>query len=235
MDISDELAAADPATPSNPTVRELVRSMSAEAERESRNNRRPFWRRRRAIMPTLIVGALALAGAAVVVPLSLWINGTQVDVVNIPINYTTDTGIQVSCQYGIYFGDPANRTEADEELTEFVENHDWDGIGPIVLLHERGCPLVARGSACRVAEVEPVAAADRDAGVGRVLDGDRDARPTWVPLIARLSGTKTAAPVRATTPPIASGITVRRPRHQGCAVAPFSTSSRASSANRRTS
>ncbi|MEV4688216.1 hypothetical protein [Microbacterium sp. LWH3-1.2] len=129
MDISDELAAADPATPSDPKVREFVRSTSAEAEREIRNNRRPFWRRRRAIVPTLVVGALALAGAAVVVPLSLWVNGTQVDVVNIPINYTTDTGVQVRCRYGIYFGDPANRTEADEELTRFVENHDWDGIG----------------------------------------------------------------------------------------------------------
>ena len=142
MDISDELAAADPATPSDPKVRELVASMSAGAEREIRSNRRPFWRRRRVIIPTLVVGALTLAGAAVVVPLSLWVNGTQVDVVNIPINYTTDTGVQVSCRYGIYFGDPANRTEADEDLTEFVENHDWDGIGQRIYDEAMANPFV---------------------------------------------------------------------------------------------
>ncbi|MDW4572451.1 hypothetical protein R8Z57_06605 [Microbacterium sp. M3] len=142
MDITDELAEADPATPSDPKVRELVRSMSVEAERAIRSNRRPFWRRRRVIIPTLVVGALTLAGAAVVVPLSLWVNGTQVDVVNIPINYTTDTGVQVSCRYGIYFGDPANRTEADEELTEFVENHDWDGIGQRIYDEAMANPFV---------------------------------------------------------------------------------------------
>lgn len=142
MDISDELAEADPATPSDPRVRELVRSMSVEAEREIRSNRRPFWRRRRVIIPTLVVGALTLAGAAVVVPLSLWVNGTQVDVVNIPINYTTATGVQVSCRYGFFFGDPANRTEADEELTEFVENHDWDGIGQRIYDEAMANPFV---------------------------------------------------------------------------------------------
>jgi hypothetical protein len=62
--------------------------------------------------------------------LSLAINGTQVDLdVEIPIIYTTDNGMDVSCRYGIYFGDPAHRTAGDEQLAEFVENHDWTGIG----------------------------------------------------------------------------------------------------------
>lgn len=81
-------------------------------------------------MPLAILGVAALTGAAVLIPLSLGINGIQVDLdAQIPIIYTTDNGIDVSCRYGIYFGDPASRTAADEELAEFVADHDWTGIG----------------------------------------------------------------------------------------------------------
>jgi hypothetical protein len=82
------------------------------------------------MIPLGIAGVVALTGAAVVIPLSLGINGTQVELdAEIPIIYTTDTGVDVSCRYGIYFGDPVQRGAADERLAAFVENHDWTGIG----------------------------------------------------------------------------------------------------------
>lgn len=80
--------------------------------------------------PSGVAGVIALTGAAVLTPLQLWINDTPVELdVEIPIVYTTDTGVDVACRFGISFGEPAHRTEADERLAEFVENHDWTGIG----------------------------------------------------------------------------------------------------------
>lgn len=82
------------------------------------------------MIPLGVVGTLVLTGAAVMIPLGLWINGTKVHLdAEIPINYTTDTGVDVSCRYGIYFGDPANRTAADHRLADFLQTHDWTGIG----------------------------------------------------------------------------------------------------------
>ncbi len=90
----------------------------------------PWWKRRRILIPFGIVGVVALTGAAIVIPLSLLVNGTQVELdAEIPIVYTTDTGVDVTCRYGIHFGDPTHRTAADERLAEFVQNHDWTGIG----------------------------------------------------------------------------------------------------------
>jgi hypothetical protein len=82
------------------------------------------------MIPLGIAGVVALTGAALVVPLNLAVNGTPVepDVV-IPIVYTTDTGVDVSCRYALYFGDPAHRSEADTQLAAIVKHHDWTGIG----------------------------------------------------------------------------------------------------------
>ncbi|WP_202566336.1 hypothetical protein [Agreia sp. COWG] len=75
-------------------------------------------------------GALALTGAAVAIPLTMWADGAPVKLdVEIPIAYTTDTGVDITCEYGIYFGTPANRTDSDEKLADFVSEHDWVGIG----------------------------------------------------------------------------------------------------------
>lgn len=132
--LRSELTAADPFPKGEDSeLHDLVRRMAAEARDTSRTKlaaRAPWWKRRRIVIPVGIVGVVALSGAAVAVPLGLGINGTQVDLdAEIPIIYTTDNGIDVSCRYGIYFGDPANRTAEDEQLAEFVENHDWSGIG----------------------------------------------------------------------------------------------------------
>lgn len=132
--LRSELTAADPLpSDENSELQDVVRRVAAAARDASRTQsatREPWWKRRRIVIPLGIAGIAALTGAAVVIPLSLGINGTQVNLdAEIPIVYTTDNGIDVRCRYGIYFGDPANRTAADEQLAEFVANHDWTGIG----------------------------------------------------------------------------------------------------------
>lgn len=129
-----DLERADPAIGQEyAEIHALVRSMSIAARETALGSspvRALWWKRRRAIIPLGIGGLVALTGAAVFVPLGLWVNGTKVDLdAEIPIVYTTDTGAEVSCRYGFYFGDPAARTAADEELAQFVQEHDWTGIG----------------------------------------------------------------------------------------------------------
>lgn len=129
-----EIASANPvADVQDVELDELVRVMAMQARATSRTEsprRKPWWKRRRIVIPLGVLGVAALTGAAVLIPFGLWINGTQVELdAEIPITYTTDNGIDISCRYGIYFGDPVNRTPADEQLAEFVETHDWTGIG----------------------------------------------------------------------------------------------------------
>lgn len=132
----DELAAADPAVEGvedEERVADIVRRMSVAARQtaiKEAPSRGPWWRRRRAMIPLGIAGVVALTGAAVAFPLTIGVNGktATLDVV-IPITYTTDTGMEVSCSYGIYFGDPATRNDADERLAVFAQEHDWSGIG----------------------------------------------------------------------------------------------------------
>ena len=132
--LTSDIASADPARgPEEARTHDLVRSMAVAARQRSMADapRRPrWWKQRRTMIPLGIAGVLALTGAAIAIPLNLSINGIEVDLdVEIPIVYTTDTGVQVSCRYGMYFGDPVDRSEADEELAQFVADHDWTGIG----------------------------------------------------------------------------------------------------------
>lgn len=104
--LQSQLASADPvAEGADDSARALVRRMSAEARAAyvvRSRERAPWWKRPRTVLPVGLVGLAALTGAAVLVPLGLSINGTQVDPdVEIPIVYTTDTGTHVSCRYGI--------------------------------------------------------------------------------------------------------------------------------------
>lgn len=129
-----DIASADPvAGDQDAELHELVRVMAIQARATSLTEspaHTHWWKRRRTMIPLGVLGIAALTGAAVWIPFSLGINGTQVALdAEIPIIYTTDNGIDVSCRYGLYFGDPVNRTPADEQLAEFVENHDWTGIG----------------------------------------------------------------------------------------------------------
>jgi hypothetical protein len=108
--LKSQLTAADPARESNDAqTGDLVRRMSVDAYQAASLNtavsRVPWWRRRPGVALLAIGGVLALTGAAVAIPLTLWVGGTQVDLdAKIPIAYTTDTGVEVTCEYGIYLG-----------------------------------------------------------------------------------------------------------------------------------
>ena len=128
------LSAADPvAGEEDAKLHELVQRMTASVRRTATAPSpapTPWWKRRRVLIPMAIPAVVALSGAAVVIPLGLWINGTEAELdAEIPIVYTTDTGVDVSCRAGIYFGDPVGRTADDDELAEFVNDHNWTGIG----------------------------------------------------------------------------------------------------------
>lgn len=131
--LSSEVASADPVKDRHDAkLHDLVIRMAIDAREAARGTRprSPWWKRPRIVIPLGIAGVVALTGAAVFTPLQLWINDTPVELdVEIPIVYTTDTGVDVTCRFGISFGDPAHRTGADGRLAEFVENHDWTGIG----------------------------------------------------------------------------------------------------------
>lgn len=107
--------------------------MAVDARARSTTNlpvRAPWWKRKPVLVPLSIAGIAALTAAAVVSPLYANRFGTSVEPdADIPIRYITDSGVEVNCRYGIYFGDPEARNDTDEQLAEFVHNHDWTGIG----------------------------------------------------------------------------------------------------------
>lgn len=132
--LKSDLASADPVSGgADAKLHEFVRQMAfgaQEAVTAESPARTPWWKRRRTMIPLGIAGVVALSAAAWLVPLSEIVNGTPVKLdAEIPINYTTDTGVDVSCRYGIYIGDPAHRSAADERVAKFVETHDWSAIG----------------------------------------------------------------------------------------------------------
>ncbi|UJP10343.1 hypothetical protein L2X99_01095 [Microbacterium sp. KUDC0406] len=98
--------------------------------RNSDIRRRHWWKRPRIVVPIAFGIAVLATGAAEYVPLMLGVNGTPVDVeVRIPIHYVTDSGVTIDCEEGLYVGDPAHRTAADEKLADFLKAQDWSGIG----------------------------------------------------------------------------------------------------------
>lgn len=142
-----ELADADPVSGGEDAeLRDLVRRMTVAARAEATAGSpspAPWWKRRRTMIPLGIAGIVALTGAALVIPLTMGINGMNVDPdALIPVVYTTDTGVDVSCRYGIYFGDPASRSEDDKRLAAFVADHDWTGIGQRIYDHAIANPFV---------------------------------------------------------------------------------------------
>lgn len=117
----------------NESIDALVRQMATAAretnDATSASRRMRWWRRRRIMLPLGITGALVLTGGAALIPLSIWINGTQVEPdISIPIEYTTDTGVPVACTYLIYYNFE-DRDEDNDRLNAFLQSHDWSGIG----------------------------------------------------------------------------------------------------------
>lgn len=134
-DLDDLVVEADPARGVDPSTStaarvdlfNLIRSSSPPQALRTRR----WWTRPRVLIPIGIGALLSVTGAAVALPLlDLQVNGQEVELdVEIPITYTTKTGVSVVCSYGLYVGDPSKRTAADEALATFLREHDWQGIG----------------------------------------------------------------------------------------------------------
>lgn len=143
--IEMSLRRADPASSlSDDAVGELIREMSDGIRHEEVPARGPsWWKRPRLVLPLAFVGVVALTGASIVIPLRLWVDGQEVELdAYIPIQYTTESGVDVSCTYAIHFGDPDERTSADERAADYLRQHDWNGIGQRVYDHAMAHPFV---------------------------------------------------------------------------------------------
>lgn len=144
--LDDLLARTDPGRSRTHGTADLIDRMSAAAADDVRSERarRPWWRRPRFILPVAVMAAAATTGAAIAIPLSqLLVGGTAVDYdVTIPIRYTTHTGVQIDCRYGIYIGDPATRSPADDALAAYLDEQDWTGIGQEIYDEAMADPFV---------------------------------------------------------------------------------------------
>lgn len=118
-------------------------AQAARNEVETVHPRTAWWKRWRIVLPLAVGAGLATTAGALIVPLALGINGIPVDVdARIPIHYTTKTGVTVDCTYGIYVGDPANRTASDRRLAKYLTTHDWSEIGEKIYHRAMANPFV---------------------------------------------------------------------------------------------
>lgn len=135
----------DPAAGFSDLTDQLISQMAntAKSEASKVRQRTHWWTKPRLVVPIAIGAAIMSTAGAVIVPLALAVNGVPVDVdARIPIHYTTDTGVTVDCTYGIYVGDPAHRTAADQRLAQYLSTHIWSGIGEKVYRRAMANPFV---------------------------------------------------------------------------------------------
>lgn len=124
----EELTAIDPARHlDDELAARLVNAawVQAASSRPSRSSRYD-WRVR---LPAGLAAVAVTTGAAIAVPVWLGINGIQVEPdAQIPINYTTLSGVEVSCTWAVHIGD-AERTPLEERVAEALAATNWDGVG----------------------------------------------------------------------------------------------------------
>jgi hypothetical protein len=146
-DMSD-LESANPITADgDDKLHELVAQIALTARLQAEEGRSeaaaPWWKRPRALLPISVVSIVALTGGAILIPLTLSVSGVQVEPdVEIPIVYTTDTGVDVSCREQIFFGEPSERDETDVRIAEFLRAHDWTGIGQRIYEDALATPII---------------------------------------------------------------------------------------------
>lgn len=107
----------EPSIATRAALESLVDASRAEAARSrAMRRRRSFW-----LIPGAVVAAGALtAGAAVFAPYF------DPDV-RIPIEYVTDTGVEVTCTYALRVGSAVGGE--NQELREWLTSQDWSGVG----------------------------------------------------------------------------------------------------------
>ncbi|MHA6696004.1 hypothetical protein [Homoserinimonas sp. A520] len=124
---------ADSSVDEDPALAVRVREMALGVEAEQRKRTElPFWRRRRVILAAAGILALGTTAGTVIPQLNLdgWTSDgvpIEADAV-IPINYQTASGVVVSCSYAIAFPPQDNPGDV-AELSAFLGEHDWTGIG----------------------------------------------------------------------------------------------------------
>jgi hypothetical protein len=141
-DLDDRLKATDPVRGlSDADLSPAVLTMWRRAQAGS--SARPARRRWRIAIP-LIATAVVTTGGAMAVPMTMGIGEDNTLVqpdANIPIEYTTLSGAEVSCSYLVYLGDDV-RTARDSEVAEVLGGTDWTGIGQDIydyaISHPRG-------------------------------------------------------------------------------------------------
>jgi hypothetical protein len=144
--ISD-LESADPVGADDDRLRELIGRMAiaarAEAKREGAQAVVPWWKRHHALLPISIATMTIVTAGAILIPLDLSVSGVSVEPdVEIPIVYTTDTGVDVSCRQQFFFGEPSNRNDDDAQIADFMSNHDWTGIGQQIYEEALANPII---------------------------------------------------------------------------------------------
>ena len=105
--------------------------MAMAGELPSQKVPRPrWWRDWKIMVPVGVGAALALTGSAILAPLLIGVDGEWVDLdARIPIVYETETGLSVSCEYGVYVSSGDSRTAADQRAAEILASEDWTGVG----------------------------------------------------------------------------------------------------------
>lgn len=131
MDVLDEeLRQADPAVQlRRDDAASIIMAMAGELP--SQKVPRPrWWRDWKIMVPVGVGAALALTGSAILAPLLIGVDGEWVDLdARIPIVYETETGLSVSCEYGVYVSSGDSRTAADQRAAEILASEDWTGVG----------------------------------------------------------------------------------------------------------
>jgi hypothetical protein len=145
--ISD-LESADPVGAGDDDgVRDAVLQMAYSARNRAGSERAkavaPWWKRHHALLPISIATMAVLTGGAILIPLDLSVSGVSVEPdVEIPIVYTTDTGVEVSCREQFFFGEPGDRDDDDVRVAEFMRSHDWTGIGQQIYEEALANPII---------------------------------------------------------------------------------------------
>lgn len=143
-----ELESANPVSfDDDDRVRELVDHMSIAARDTAARDRvvapTPLWKRHHVLLPISIATMAVLTAGAILIPLTLRVDGVKVQPdVEIPIVYTTDTGVDVSCREQIFFGEPGDRSDDYMRIAEFMSSHDWTGIGQRIYEEALANPII---------------------------------------------------------------------------------------------
>lgn len=115
--LSGSMKSYDPSIATRAALDSLVDASRAEAVgRRAQRRRRSLW-----LIPGVVVAAGALTASA-----ALFAPYFDPDV-RIPIEYVTDTGVEVTCTYALRVGSVIGGE--NPELREWVTSHDWSGVG----------------------------------------------------------------------------------------------------------